>query len=188
MSACLAEDELLALCRDGSGRSLADAPEAEAHLAECAACSALLAAIVRDAPAPWDALAGAILGPYRLEAQIGAGGMGAVYRARDTRLGREVAVKVLHRETDAAAAARLAAEARAAAAIAHPSIVAIHDAGTADGVTYLAMELVEGETLRSLIERGPLPLERVRELSGELARGLAAAHARGVIHRDLKPE
>ncbi len=188
MSACLAEEELLALGRAGSGRSLADAPGAEAHLAQCAACSALLAAIVRDAPAPWDALAGTVLGPYRLDAQIGAGGMGAVYRARDTRLGRDVAVKVLHRETDAAAAARLAAEARAAAAIAHPSIVAIHDAGAADGIAYIAMELVDGESMRSLIERGPLPIERVRELAAELARGLAAAHARGVIHRDLKPE
>jgi hypothetical protein len=199
--ACLAEDELLALGGAGSGRSLADAPEAEAHLAACATCSALLAAIVRDAAGSvnaagaagaaglaWGALAGEVLGPYRLEVQIGAGGMGAVYRARDERLGRAVAVKVLHRPADAAAAARFAAEARAAAAIDHPSIVAIHDAGEHGGVMYLAMELVDGETVRSLVTRGLLQPGRVTALAVELARGLAAAHARGVIHRDLKPE
>ncbi|MEJ7599491.1 MAG: protein kinase [Kofleriaceae bacterium] len=180
-TACLAEDELLAL---GHGRSLAESPEAERHLADCATCSALLAAIVREPPA-WDALAGTALGPYRLDAQIGAGGMGAVYRAWDHRLDRTIAIKVLHRE---ATATRLNSEARAAAAVDHPAIVGIHDVGVVDGTAYVAMELVDGESLRSVIERGALPPKRTRELALELLDGLAAAHARGVIHRDLKPE
>ena len=180
---CLAEDELFALVRAGS---LSEEPAVEAHLADCATCSALVAAIVERSSAPaWNVLAGTELGRYRLETQIGAGGMGAVYRARDTRLDRAIALKVLHDETSAT---RLAGEARAAAAIGHPAIVAIHDVGTANGVTYVAMELVDGESLRSVIERGPLPIARVRELGIELAEALAAAHARGVIHRDLKPE
>ncbi|MEO8699518.1 MAG: serine/threonine-protein kinase [Kofleriaceae bacterium] len=178
---CLGEDELLALGRG----ALADAPDAEAHLASCATCSALVAGIARDAPPPWDLLAGAMLGPYRIDAQIGAGGMGAVYRAWDPRLDRAIAIKVLHSEGNAT---RLAAEARAAAAIDHRAIVSIHDVGTAAGVTYVAMELVDGESVRSVIERGPLGIARARELLLELVDGLAAAHARGVIHRDLKPE
>jgi eukaryotic-like serine/threonine-protein kinase len=177
---CLSDDDLLALA---GGRSLAEAPAAEAHLARCAACSSLLATAVRDAGPRWDDLAGTTLGPYRIDAQIGAGGMGAVYRAWDPRLHRAIAVKVLH-----ASGSRLAAEARAAAAIAHPNVVAIHDVGVAGGVTYVAMELVEGESLRSVIARGPLPVERARAIALELAEGLAAAHARGVVHRDLKPE
>ena len=179
LTACLAEDELLAL---GHGRSLAEAPAAEQHLADCATCSALLAAIVREPPT-WDALAGTQLGPYRLDAQLGAGGMGAVYRAWDPRLERAIAIKVLHGE-----ATGLATEARAAAAIDHPAIVGIHDVGVADGTAYVAMELVDGESLRSVIDRGALSPGRTRELALELLDGLAAAHARGVIHRDLKPE
>jgi len=175
-SACLAEEELLAF---GRGRSLADAPAAEAHLADCATCSALLATLVRDSAPDWDAFAGRQLGPYRLEAQIGAGGMGAVYRARDTRLARSVAIKLLRAPSP---------EARAAAAIDHPAIVAIHDVGVAEGVHYIAMELVDGESLRSVLARGPVAPARTRALLLELARGLAAAHARGVVHRDLKPE
>lgn len=195
-TACLTEDELLSL---GRGGSLSDAPALEAHLADCATCSALLATVVSSGEAlrsnashehvpvaPWNALAGKRLGPYRLDAQIGAGGMGAVYRAWDTRLDRAIAIKVLHATSDAP---RLAAEARAAATIDHPAIVAVHDVGVSDdGIAYVAMELVEGEALRSVVERGPVPLERARELAAELADGLAAAHARGVVHRDLKPE
>src|SRR5262245_50917152 len=176
---CLSEDELLSL---GGERSLADAPAAEAHLAECATCAALLGAVL--APA-WNALAGTQLGPYVLEAQVGAGGLGSVYRARDTRLARTVAVKVLHASSDST---RLAREARAAAAIDHPAVVQIHDVGEADGHAYIAMELVEGESLRSVIARGPLPQPRIRTLGAELCDALASAHARGVLHRDLKPE
>ncbi len=183
---CLLEDELLALA--SGARALANSP-AEAHVATCATCSALLAGAIRaTAPArAWDALAGSTLGPYRIDAQIGAGAMGAVYRAWDPRLGRAIAIKVLHAE-DEARAERLAVEARAAAGVAHRAVVNIHDVGIADGVHYVAMELVEGESLRSLLEREPPGGDRARELVMELADGLAAAHARGVIHRDLKPE
>ena len=183
--ACLDEDALLALARG----ALADAPQAEAHLASCATCSALLAAIVRSAATArgWDTLAGSQLGPYRIDAQIGAGGMGAVYRAWDPRLSRAIAIKVLHAD-DEQRAERLAAEARAAAAIAHRAVVGIHDVGVADGIHYVAMELVEGESLRSVLDREPPTIDRARTLAIELADGLAAAHARGVIHRDLKPE
>jgi eukaryotic-like serine/threonine-protein kinase len=182
--ACLTEDELLRL----AGGALGDSPTAEAHLATCASCSALLAAVVRaDAAPAWDARAGTTLGPYELEVQIGAGGMGAVYRARDPRLGRAIAVKVLH-EQSPAQAARLAIEARAAAAIDHRAVVGIYDVGSADGIAYVAMELIDGESVRSVLAGGGLGLARARALLVELVDGLAAAHARGVIHRDLKPE
>jgi hypothetical protein len=177
---CLDEDELLALA---SG-ALVESPAAETHLASCATCSALLANLVRTPTRAWDALAGSTLGPYRIDAQIGAGGMGAVYRAWDPRLGRAIAIKVLHGDRPE----RLAVEARAAAAISHRAIVGIHDVGVADGVHYVAMELVEGESLRSVLERAAPGNERARELAIELAEALVAAHARGVIHRDLKPE
>ncbi len=173
--ACLTDDELLAL----AAGELADAPAAEAHLATCSTCSALLAAAVRERSArEWDALVGKTLGPYVLEAQIGAGGMGAVYRARDPRLERAVAVKVL--------TAANPAEARAAAAIEHPAIVRIYDVGEVDGLHYVAMELVEGESLRSALAAGPMA--GARKLVAALVDALVAAHARGVIHRDLKPE
>ena len=179
--ACLDEDALLALA---SG-TLAESPAAETHLAGCATCSALLANLVRvPVTRAWDALAGSTLGPYRIEAQIGAGGMGAVYRAWDPRLGRAIAIKVLHGERPE----RLAVEARAAAAITHRAVVGIHDVGVADGVHYVAMELVEGESLRSVLDRSAPGIDRARELAVELAEALVAAHARKVIHRDLKPE
>ncbi len=183
-SACLTEDELLGLATG----ALAEAPAAEAHLATCATCSALLAGAVRgDRTRAWDALAGTTLGPYRLDAQLGSGGMGAVYRAWDPRLGRAIAVKVLHGD-GAQHAERLAAEARAAAAIDHRAIVGIHDVGVADGMPYVAMALVDGESLRSVLAAGGLGVARARALVLELLDGLAAAHARGVVHRDLKPE
>ena len=182
--ACLGEDELLELARG----TLASAPDAETHLATCATCSSLLAEVVRITPArTWDELAGQTLGPYRIDAQIGTGGMGAVYRAWDPRLGRAIAIKVLH-EQSADHAERLATEARAAAAIEHHAIVRIYDVGCADGIHYVAMELVEGESLRSVLASGALAGARARELIAALADGLVAAHARGVIHRDLKPE
>jgi len=181
-NACLSEDELLAVAAGG----LADAPEVDAHLAACATCSALLAGVVRAQPArAWDSLAGSTLGPYRIDAQIGAGGMGAVYRAWDPRLARAIAIKVLHRD---ARTDQLAGEARAAAAIDHKAIVTIHDVGIADGIAYVAMELVDGESLRSVLAAGALGVPRARALLLELADALAAAHACGVVHRDLKPE
>ncbi len=132
--------------------------------------------------------AGSRLGPYEIVAPLGAGGMGEVYRARDPRLGRDVAIKVV---PDAAAEderlQRFEQEARAVAALSHPNILSIFDIGTGDA-PYLVTELVEGDTLRSLLERGPLPVRRVVDLSLQLVSGLAAAHARGIVHRDLKPE
>jgi tRNA A-37 threonylcarbamoyl transferase component Bud32/Tol biopolymer transport system component len=134
--------------------------------------------------------AGARLGPFEIVSLLGAGGMGEVYRARDPRLGREVAVKVLPRAwaLDAERRQRFEAEARAAGAINHPNIVTLHDVGFADGAPYLVTEILEGETLRAVIERGALPPERAAEIVTQVANGLAAAHAKGIVHRDLKPE
>jgi len=133
---------------------------------------------------------GARLGPYEIAQLIGAGGMGEVYRARDTRLGRDVAVKVLpgHDAQDAEAVSRFTRETRAIAALNHPHICALYDVGREGGVEYLVMELLEGETLRERLARGPLLEPKAVELGAQLCRGLAAAHARGIIHRDLKPD
>ncbi len=129
------------------------------------------------------------LGPYEILAPIGAGGMGEVYRARDSRLGREVAVKVLppHLAANPAALARFEREARAVAALSHPNILAIHDFGSDQGVSYAVTELLEGETLRQRIERSPLGWRKAGEIAVALAEGLAAAHAKQITHRDLKP-
>jgi serine/threonine protein kinase/tetratricopeptide (TPR) repeat protein len=130
------------------------------------------------------------LGPYEIVAPLGAGGMGEVYRARDTRLGREVAVKVLPEPfaNEADRRARFEREARAVAALSHPNILAIHDYGSEGAVTYAVMELLEGETLRSRLARGPLPWREAVEVGAAIADGLGSAHARGIVHRDLKPE
>ena len=133
--------------------------------------------------------AGTRLGPYEIVAPIGAGGMGEVYRARDPRLGRDVAVKVLAESlvADPARLRRFEHEARAVAALSHPNVLAIFDVGLG-GVPYLVTELLDGATLRAALERGPLPLPRVVEVARQLVAGLCAAHARGIVHRDLKPE
>ena len=133
---------------------------------------------------------GTRLGPYEIVAPLGAGGMGEVYRARDTRLGRNVAVKVLPDAVaaDRAQLARFEQEARSTAALQHPNIVVVHDIGTSAGAPYIVTELLEGETLRERLRRGPLPAAEALELSRQLAAGLAVAHAEGIVHRDLKPE
>jgi len=133
---------------------------------------------------------GTHLGPYEIQAAIGAGGMGEVYRARDTRLGRDVAVKVVPASfsDDPTRVVRFEQEARAAAALSHPNILAVHDVGFQDGVHYIVSELLEGETLRERLRAGPLPTRKAIDYALLLARGLAAAHARGIVHRDLKPE
>ncbi len=130
------------------------------------------------------------LGPYEIVGPLGAGGMGEVYRARDARLGREVAVKVLPEPFahDPERRARFEREARAVAALSHPNILAIHDYGTHGAVTYAVMELLEGETLRSRLAKGPLPWREAIAVGGAVADGLTAAHAKGIVHRDLKPE
>ena len=134
--------------------------------------------------------AGSRLGPYAVLAPLGAGGMGEVYRARDTRLGRDVAVKVLPEGLAGSpeALARFASEARAVAALSHPNILALFDVGEADGVHYAVSELLEGETLRMAMAHGPMAPRRVLDIACEVADGLAAAHGKGIVHRDIKPE
>ncbi len=133
---------------------------------------------------------GACLGPYEILAPIGAGGMGEVYRARDTKLGRDVAVKVLPADLadNADALSRLEREARAVAQLSHPNILAIHDFGRQGETAYAVMELLEGETLRARLEHGALPARKATDLAVQMAEGLGAAHEKGIVHRDLKPE
>ncbi len=133
---------------------------------------------------------GTELGPYVIEAPVGAGGMGEVYRARDPRLQRAVAVKVLSaaQPTDPTRLRRFEQEARSAAALTHPNILTIYDVGTHEGLPFLVTELLEGKTLREHLAGGPLPPERVVELGMQIVRGVAAAHAVKIVHRDLKPE
>jgi serine/threonine-protein kinase len=134
--------------------------------------------------------AGTRLGPYEMVAPLGAGAMGEVYRARDARLEREVAVKVLPAEVanDPDRLRRFAREAKAASALSHPNLLVVHDVGSEGGVSYLVTELLRGESLRAALGRGPLPLRRALDFALQVARGLAAAHADGIVHRDLKPE
>ncbi len=133
---------------------------------------------------------GTKLGPYEIASTLGVGGMGEVYRARDTRLGRDVAIKVLPESlaNDADPLLRFEQEARAIAALNHPNILGIFDVGVHGATRYLVSELLEGETLRQKLETGPLAARRATEYAAEIANGLAAAHAKGVVHRDLKPE
>ena len=132
---------------------------------------------------------GAKLGPYQLEALLGEGGMGQVYRARDTRLGRLVAIKVIRAERASHDdfRVRFQREARATAALNHPHICALYDVGEQSGAPYLVMEYVEGQTLSSRLREGPLPFDQLFRCATEIAQALAAAHERGIIHRDLKP-
>jgi len=134
--------------------------------------------------------AGTKLGPYRILGPLGAGGMGEVYRARDSRLGRDVAVKVIPPELVAYPdrLRRFEQEARAAGALNHPNICTLHDVGTHEGSPFVVMELLEGESLRDRLRMGPLPPRKALDLAAQVASGLAAAHAKGIVHRDLKPE
>jgi len=130
------------------------------------------------------------LGPYEIVSPLGAGGMGEVYRARDPRLGRDIAIKVLSQEfsSDPDRRKRFEQEARSASALNHPNIITIHDIGSSDSITYIAMELVDGRTLRELLSEAPLSNRRLLDLGFQIADGLAKAHAAGIVHRDLKPE
>jgi eukaryotic-like serine/threonine-protein kinase len=133
---------------------------------------------------------GTRLGPFEILAPLGAGGMGEVYRARDTRLGREVAVKVLSPEfsADADRRKRFEQEARSASALNHPNIVTIHEIGSTDGTIYIAMEVVDGKTLREVLHGDALSTKKLLDLAYQISDGLAKAHSAGIVHRDLKPE
>jgi serine/threonine protein kinase len=130
------------------------------------------------------------LGPYRVDASLGAGGMGEVYRATDTRLGRAVAVKVLSGPGphDPGRLQRFEQEARVVASLSHANVLALHDVGSQDGVDYAVFELLEGQTLRQRLESGPLPVSKAVEYGVQICQGLSAVHGRGIVHRDLKPD
>ncbi|HEX9501528.1 MAG TPA: WD40 repeat domain-containing serine/threonine protein kinase [Thermoanaerobaculia bacterium] len=132
----------------------------------------------------------AMLGPYRVTGRIGEGGMGAVYRATDTRLGRSVAIKVLTAVTlsDKERLQRFEQEARATGMLNHPNLLTIYDVGSTEGTPYLVSELLEGETLRERLDRGAIPPRKAVDIALQIAHGLAAAHDKGIVHRDLKPE
>jgi eukaryotic-like serine/threonine-protein kinase len=133
---------------------------------------------------------GTRLGPYEILTPLGAGGMGEVYRSRDSRLGREVALKVLPESfaRDADRLRRFEQEARAVAALNHPNILAIHDIGEQGSAPFIVSELLEGNRLRVELDRGPLPARKASDYAAQIAQGLAAAHEKNIIHRDLKPE
>lgn len=133
---------------------------------------------------------GTRIGPYEIQSPLGAGGMGEVYRARDTRLDRSVAVKVLPASfaSDPDRLRRFEQEARSVAALNHPNILSVHDIGTQDGTPYMVCELLEGETLRHRLQGGVLSSRKATEYATQIAQGLAAAHEKGIVHRDLKPE
>src|SRR5436309_1857030 len=130
------------------------------------------------------------LGPYEILAKLGAGGMGEVYRARDTRLEREVAIKVLPAKftRDPDRRKRFEREAKAVAALSHPNILAIHDYAAGEDISFAVMELLQGGTLRRRLADGAFPWRRAVEIAAAIADGLAAAHAKGIVHRDLKPD
>jgi len=134
--------------------------------------------------------AGTKLGRYEIRSKLGAGGMGEVYRARDEKLNRDVAIKILPAalSENGDRLHRFEQEAQAAGALNHPNILAIYDVGTNESAPYVVSELLEGETLRQRIEHGPISTRKAMEYATQIARGLAAAHAKGIVHRDLKPD
>src|SRR5690349_7582485 len=134
-------------------------------------------------------ISGTKLGPYEIVGPLGAGGMGEVYRAKDTRLDRTVAVKILpaHLSNDPVRKQRFEREAKTISSLNHPHICVLYDVGHQDGTDYLVMECVEGETVATRLEKGPLPLEQVMKYGAQIADALDKAHRSGVVHRDLKP-
>ena len=197
MEPCPAEDRILSFVEDRL-----QPPErtaVEAHLAGCDSCGALVAAVTRgwfsegrfpsSAARPPHLAAGQRLGPYEILELAGRGAMGEVYRARDTRLGRQVALKTLPERfaADPERLVRFQREARASSGLTHPATVTLFDLGAEQGVPYLVSEWLDGETLRSRLASGPFRPEAVCRIGAQLAHGLAAAHARGIVHRDLSP-
>ena len=144
---------------------------------------------LQSAPLRVPLTSGTKLGEYEVKSMLGSGGMGEVYRARDLRLGRDVAIKVLPPlfSADSERLRRFEQEARAAAALSHPNILAVFQMGTYEGAPYLVLELLEGETLREQIKAGSVSRKAI-DYGVQIARGLAAAHEKGIVHRDLKPE
>src|SRR5215472_3012935 len=133
---------------------------------------------------------GTKLGPYEIQCPLGSGGMGDVYRARDTRLSRDVALKILP-DSFAASGDRLQrfeTEARAVAALNHPNILAVFDIGQHNSSPYMVAELLDGHTLRDMLQNGPLPQRKAIDYAVQIAQGLASAHENGIVHRDVKPE
>src|SRR5260370_12713842 len=143
----------------------------------------------RQEDTPMQLAVGALLGPYCIERKLGQGGMAEVYSARDTRLGCTVAIKLLRREFAGQVdfRHRFEREARAISALNHPHICSLYDVGEQDGLAYLVMEYVDGETLAQTLTGGPLPVERALQYAVEITDALRTAHAHGIIHRDLKP-
>src|SRR5262245_43434412 len=133
---------------------------------------------------------GTCIGPCEIVGWLGAGGMGEVYRARDPRLGREVALKLIAETfaTDAGRVNRFEQEARAAGQLNHPNILAVHDIGIHAGAPYIVSELLDGESIRSRLRGGPLPTRKAVDYARQIAAGLAAAHDKGIVHRDVKPD
>jgi serine/threonine protein kinase len=134
-------------------------------------------------------VAGTRLGPYEIVAPLGAGGMGEVYSARDTRLDRTVAIKVLLQQfsADPELKQRFEREARAISSLQHPDICTLHDVGEHEGVSFLVMELLEGETLAARLQRGPMSMAEIVKVASQVAEALDRAHRHGIVHRDLKP-
>jgi Tol biopolymer transport system component len=177
--ACGSDSELLSeveqlLAQDEKSTAAVDTSAAEQAI------------LLRTAELP----AGARLGPYQITGSLGAGGMGAVYRAQDTRLGRTVAIKLIRPGASASAITRqrFEREARAVAALNHPHICAVYDVGSEAGADYLVMEYVEGETLASRLKKGPIEFAAAVKIACQVAEALSAAHTKGIVHRDLKPE
>ena len=132
---------------------------------------------------------GSQLGPYEVLSTLGSGGMAEVYRARDTRLGRDIALKVVNEALagDPELVRRFEQEARLAGSLNHPNLVAVYDVGIHEGAPYFITELLKGESLRQRLARGRIPVDTALEWGAHLAQGLAAAHAEGIVHRDVKP-
>jgi serine/threonine protein kinase len=188
----LGDEETATMELDAARRifqELGAAPDVD-RLAQLSRSAAPVAAVPIVRREPVTLGPGSRLGPYEIVSSVGTGGMGEVFRARDTRLGRDVAVKILTaaHAGDPDSVRRFEKEARAVASLSHPNVVPLFDVGEQDGVRYAVSEYVEGETLRARLKRGPMPPTEAAEVAAQIAEGLSAAHQKGFVHRDIKPE